>query len=250
MLRGQCRHCATRINVRYPLVEAFTATAFAVVGWRFADSIVVIGLLVFTAALVALCAIDLEHMLLPNKIIYPSAAMVVPLFALAAAVDDQWANFGRGALGGFAGFAIFYAIWFAVPKAMGFGDVRLSAVLGFVAAYFGWPVFGLSLLLPFVLGSVGGIAVAAPIVLAPMAVAGGVGFAFGERLMRSLSGAPVDDVARARLTAGAVLAIFVGSGVFLVLSALRKVQRGRHIPFGPYLAAGTLLAVLAHGIAV
>ena len=71
----------------------------------------------FTAALIALCAIDLEHMLLPNKIIYPSAAMIVPLFVLAAAVDDQWANLGRAALGGLAGFAMFYAIWFAVPSA-------------------------------------------------------------------------------------------------------------------------------------
>lgn len=250
LLRGKCRHCATSINVRYPLVEAFTAAMFAIVGARFAESIVVIGLLVFTASLIALCAIDLEHMLLPNKVIYPTAAMVVPLFALAAAIDDQWANFGRAALGGLAGFAIFYTIWFIAPRAMGFGDVRLSALLGFVAAYFGWQVFGLAMLLPFVIGSVAGIAVGAPVVLAPMAIVGIAAYVYGEQLTEKLTGVPADDPIRARLTAAGVLAVFVGAGTFLVLSALNKVERGRHIPFGPSLAMGTLVAVLVHGVSI
>ena len=250
LLRGKCRHCKTAINTRYPLVEAFTALTFGIVGWRFAESIVVVGLLIFSAALIALCAIDLEHMLLPNKVIYPTAAMVLPLFALAAGVDDQWSQLGRATLGGLAGFSIFYAIWFVAPRAMGFGDVRLSALLGFVAAYFGWQVFGAAMLLPFVIGSIAGIAVGAPIVLAPMAVVGAIAYIYGERLIRGLTGVGADDPAGARLTAAGALSIFVGAGTFLVLSALNKVERGRHIPFGPSLALGTLIAVLAHGVTI
>ena len=36
-------------------------------------------------------------------------------------------------------FAFFYALWWVHPAGMGFGDVRLSAVLGFALAYLGWP---------------------------------------------------------------------------------------------------------------
>jgi prepilin signal peptidase PulO-like enzyme (type II secretory pathway) len=39
--------------------------------------------------------------------------------------------------------------------------------------------------------------------------------------------------------------VMAGAAVYLVLAAARRVERGRHIPFGPYLAAGALVAVLA-----
>ena len=136
--RGRCRHCRGRISIRYPLVEVATGVAFAIVGWRFAGDIVVVPMLVLTGCLVALCAIDIDHLLLPNRVLYPSAAMVVPLFVLAAGVDDAWSSLGRAALGAVVSFAVFYALWFVAPGAMGFGDVRLVTLLGFAAAYFGW----------------------------------------------------------------------------------------------------------------
>jgi len=86
-------------------------------------------------------------------------------------------------------------------------------------------------------------------VLIPMGAVGAVGYAYGERFMSRLANAPVDDPTRARLTVAAAAAIFSGALVFLVLGRIGKVQRGRHIPFGPYLAAGCLLAVILHGAA-
>ncbi len=250
LLRGKCRNCHTNINIRYPLVEAFTAIAFAVVGARFADSIVVVALLVLTASLIALCAIDIEHFLLPNRIVYPTGFMVVPLFGLAAAVDHQWSSLGRAALGGLIAFAGFYAIWFAAPKAMGFGDVRLSFILGFAAAYFGWGVLGMSLFLPFLLGSIGGIALAAPIVLIPMAAGAAVGYANGAGVMEKYQGQAPTNPTAARVMVAVVFGVLAGSVVYLVLSALKRVERGRHIPFGPYLAAGSLIAIYAHGVSL
>jgi leader peptidase (prepilin peptidase)/N-methyltransferase len=248
VLRGKCRHCGTHISARYPAVELLTALVFAAVGWRFHSSIVVTALLVLTAALIALSLIDLDHLLLPNRVIYPAAALTVPLFALAAAVDHQWGAFGRAALGGLIAFALFFVIWFAAPRAMGYGDVRLSALLGFAAAYFGWQVLGVALFVPFLLGSLGGIAVAAPVVLAPMAAAAAAGYAAGVRVMTKLSdGVVPSDAARARATVAVIGALLVGSLAYLVLSAIGRVQRGRHIPFGPFLASGALLAILFHG---
>jgi leader peptidase (prepilin peptidase)/N-methyltransferase len=248
LLRGKCRHCKAHISARYPAVELLTGIVFAVFGFRFHTSIVIPALLVLAAALIALSLIDLEHLLLPNRVIYPTAAITIPLFALAAAVDDQWAALGRAAIGGVIAFAVFFAIWFVAPRAMGYGDVRLSALLGFAAAYFGWQVLAVALFVPFLLGSLGGIAVAAPVVLAPMAAAAAAGYAGGVRVMARVSGgvAP-SDPARARATVAVLAALFVGALAYLALSAAGRVQRGRHIPFGPFLASGALLAIFLHG---
>ncbi len=247
-LRGRCRHCHARISARYPAVELLTAAVFALVGARFHSNIVVTALLVLAAALIALSLIDLDHMLLPNRVIYPAAGITVPLFALAAGINHEWWALGRAAIGGAIAFALFFVIWFLAPRAMGYGDVRLSALLGFAAAFFGWHVLLVALFVPFLLGSLGGIAIAAPVVLAPMIAAGAAGYASGVRVMTRFSGGVVpSDPARARLTVAVLAALLVGSLTYLVLSAIGRVQRGRHIPFGPYLAGGALLAILAHG---
>src|SRR3990170_2827585 len=74
LLRGRCRNCDTRISPRYPIVELLTALAFAaVVAVRGFDDDLVLEL-PFVAALIALAAIDWDHKLLPNKIVYPMAA--------------------------------------------------------------------------------------------------------------------------------------------------------------------------------
>lgn len=244
ILRGRCRRCSARIAVRYPTVELACAALFAVVGARFHDSWALFGYLVLVAALLALSVIDLDHFLLPNKVIYPTAAIVVPLLTLASAITGDWGALGRAALAALIDFAIFYVIWFAAPGAMGFGDVRLAALLGFALGWMSWPALWLGMFLPFLLGTVGGIAVGAPVVLVPMLAGAVAGFAVGPRAMERLTGTPPEDVLAARASVGVAGAVFVGAAVYVVLSALRRVERGKHIPFGPYLAGGALLALL------
>src|SRR5919107_4402023 len=74
LLRGRCRSCGGPISARYPLVELATALTFAaIVAVRGFDD----GLLLelpFAACLIALAGIDLDHKLLPNRIVYPMAA--------------------------------------------------------------------------------------------------------------------------------------------------------------------------------
>jgi leader peptidase (prepilin peptidase)/N-methyltransferase len=218
---------------------------FAAVGARFHDSWALFGYLVLVAALLALSVIDLDHLLLPNKVIYPAAALVVPLLAIASAITRDWGALGRAALAGLIAFAIFYVIWFVAPGAMGFGDVRLSALLGFALGWISWPALWLGTFLPFLLGTVGGIALAAPIVLVPMIAGVAAGWVGGVTIMERLTGVPPDDATQARATVAVAGAVLLGAGVYLVLSMLRRVERGKHIPFGPYLAGGALLAVLA-----
>ena len=73
LLRGRCRDCGAPISPRYPIVELLTAVAFAaVVAVRGFDNDLWLEL-PFVACLIALAGIDLDHQLLPNKIVYPMA---------------------------------------------------------------------------------------------------------------------------------------------------------------------------------
>ncbi len=51
-------------------------------------------------------------------------------------------------------FAAFFLLWFIYPRGMGFGDVRLSGVLGLALGYLGWSEWGVGLYGGFLLGAV------------------------------------------------------------------------------------------------
>jgi leader peptidase (prepilin peptidase)/N-methyltransferase len=87
---------------------------------------------------VALGVIDLRTHLLPTRIIRPAFVGVVLLAAASAVLEQDLAAFGRAALGSAAVFGFFHALWWVHPAGMGYGDVRLSALLGFALGYLGW----------------------------------------------------------------------------------------------------------------
>jgi leader peptidase (prepilin peptidase)/N-methyltransferase len=138
LLRGRCRNCGTSISVRYPFVELLTAVLFAAVGARFAHSWVLPAYLVLTGALVALSAIDLEHYILPNRILYPVDVAVLVLLAVGSATEHDWGAFERAVIAGAIAFAIFFVIHIVSPRGMGFGDVRLAFLLGLSLGWLGW----------------------------------------------------------------------------------------------------------------
>src|SRR3954447_12348118 len=72
VLRGKCRTCKNPISIRYPLVELATGLLFLGAAVRFGANWVLPAFCVFLAALLALALIDLEHFLLPNRVIYPT----------------------------------------------------------------------------------------------------------------------------------------------------------------------------------
>ena len=72
-LRGRCRNCGAPISKRYPLVEAVTAAAFVGAALaRGVDDDLALWL-PFAAVLVAVAGIDLDHRIIPNKIVLPAA---------------------------------------------------------------------------------------------------------------------------------------------------------------------------------
>lgn len=125
LLRGRCRACHAKISARYPLVEALTAAlAIAVVLVKHSPHDIALGL-VLVAVLVPVALIDLDHHLIPNRIMAPAAfaAVAIGLITDPAGVPQQliW---GAGA----GAFLLVFAL--AYPRGMGMGDVKLAAVLG------------------------------------------------------------------------------------------------------------------------
>jgi leader peptidase (prepilin peptidase) / N-methyltransferase len=152
LLRGRCRHCGARISARYPAVELITALVFAaVVLVRGFDDDLIIEL-PFVAALIALAGIDLDHKLLPNKIVYPLAAWGV-VAVLIADRDDLVEHLVAGA----GAFLFLFLAVLAYPRGMGMGDVKLAGAMGI---YLGAAVIP-ALLIAFLSGSVVGIAIIA-----------------------------------------------------------------------------------------
>jgi leader peptidase (prepilin peptidase) / N-methyltransferase len=158
-----CPSCAVRPP--HPFRPAVLAVVSAVVlglfAAHFGADVVLAAYAIFGLSMVAISAVDLERWIIPNRIIYPTLALLVPLFVIASAVDDQWSSLGRAAIAGAAAFLGFLFLHLAVPKGMGFGDVRLSGVIGLATGWLGLGHAFVGFFAGFLLGAVIGIAVMA-----------------------------------------------------------------------------------------
>lgn len=156
-LRGRCSACSAPISLRYPVVEAATAIAFAGCG-------VVHGAtaqaLVFCAALsllLVMALIDLDFTLLPDGLTIP----LVVLGLVAAAAHWTPVTFPDAALGALCGYGVlwaFGAFWHVVlrkPNAMAEGDMKMLAGIG---ALLGWQALPGVLVVAASVGALVGIA--------------------------------------------------------------------------------------------
>ena len=186
-VRGPAPSDRAPTPVRRKLLVAVACGAlFGGTAARFEDSWVLPAYLVLAGALVVLAAIDLEHFLLPNRIVYPVAVVTIALLALGAVGDDRGDAFVRALFAGLVAFGAFLVLHLISPRSMGFGDVKLSFTLGLALGWIGWGEVFLGLFLGFAYGAV------------------------------------------------------IGS----VLIATRLRSKSQPVPFGPFLAAGTLTAIL------
>jgi leader peptidase (prepilin peptidase) / N-methyltransferase len=186
LLRGRCRACGTRIPPRDAFLELGTGVLFVLLAWRLTSAWELPAYCVLAAAGVAISAIDIEHMRIPSVLVYTTVALGAPLLVLASAGTHRWSALESAAIGGAIALAAFGALFYAVPKGIGFGDVRLAGLCG---GFLGW---------------------------------------LGYR----------------EVVAGFVISFIVAGVPAALLLATGKVQRRTKIPFGPFLAAGTVITVL------
>jgi leader peptidase (prepilin peptidase)/N-methyltransferase len=156
VLRGRCRDCREPISPRYPLVEAGTGVLFGVTAWHFGADWALPAYLYLVAIGVALSLIDLDVQRLPNKIVLPSYAVATVLLVVASVGDHDWNALLRAAIGCVILYAFYFLLGFIKPGAMGFGDVKLSGVLGMYLGWLGWGELAVGAFLGFLLGGVVG----------------------------------------------------------------------------------------------
>jgi leader peptidase (prepilin peptidase)/N-methyltransferase len=123
LLRGRCRHCQARIPLVYPAVELLTGLLVAGCVLAFGLTTEAAVAAFFCAVLVAVSAIDLEHRIIPNRIVVP-AAVVVLVANTARDLSPEWA------LAALAGSGFLFAAAIAYPAGMGMGDVKLALLMG------------------------------------------------------------------------------------------------------------------------
>jgi leader peptidase (prepilin peptidase)/N-methyltransferase len=123
LLRGRCRHCGIRIHFVYPAVELLTAVLLAGCVLAFGLSAEAAVAAFFCAVLVAVSAIDIEHRIIPNRIVLP-ATVVVLAANTARDLSPEWIIAGVAASGFLLAAALVY------PAGMGMGDVKLALLMG------------------------------------------------------------------------------------------------------------------------
>lgn len=152
VLRGRCRDCAEPISARYPGVEVATAAAFGLVAWWLGPSWALPAFLYLAAISVALALIDLDTLRLPNSIVLPAYPVTALLLAIASWGTGDWGSLLRAAAGGGILYAGYFLLMMAVPKGMGFGDVKLAGVLGAYLGWVGWGALAVGAFAPAMLG--------------------------------------------------------------------------------------------------
>jgi leader peptidase (prepilin peptidase) / N-methyltransferase len=185
---GRCRSCGERISWRYPAMELATAALFVVAVLRFGLSVEAVVFAAFFWTLVVLTAIDLEHKLLPNRVVYPAFVVGWIGLALGAVASDSPERLLDAAVGALTFGGLLFAVAFIYPAGMGGGDVKLAFVLGTF------------------LGYVGGIGVT---------------------------------------LVGMFLAFLLGGVIGIVVMVATGGNRKYQLPFGPFLASGTIIAIVA-----
>jgi leader peptidase (prepilin peptidase)/N-methyltransferase len=160
VLRGRCATCGQPIALRYPLVELGTAGLFVAVTLRLSNLDLLSALpayLYFAAIGVALAVIDLQVRRLPNPIVLPSYPVLAVLLTVSAAAEREWWALGRALIGGAVLYSFFFAMAYIYPAGMGFGDVKLSGIVGAVLAYLSWSALLIGAFAGFFIGAVAGL---------------------------------------------------------------------------------------------
>ena len=107
---------------------------------------------------VRLTIIDIKHQLLPNRIVFPSAAVAGLLLLLAALAMFDGGAALRTILGAAVLWVVYVVLRLISPSSLGYGDVKLAFVLGLYLGFVSWPAVLWGTFLAFVLGALWGLA--------------------------------------------------------------------------------------------
>jgi len=175
LIKGKCRYCRQKVAWRYPLIECLTAFAFWLVVIIFMGQPLtfIVGSCLFISYLIALAAIDIDTMTLPNPLTQSGLILGIGFNLLSGLSPQAQTGFNANSvtaqallsqlvmsiLGAVVGVWLVDLIrisgsWLLQTEAMGAGDAKLAAMIG---AWLGWQQILLTLLLASALGAIIGI---------------------------------------------------------------------------------------------
>lgn len=191
LLGGKCRHCSTKISLRYPLVETLSALLVLVVALQFGFSPQAGLAMLLTWALLSLSFIDYDHQYLPDNITLPFLWL-----GLLANLFGVYTDLESALIGAIAGYLILWSVYklfkaITGKEGMGYGDFKLLAMLG---AWLGWQLLPAIILLSSLAGAVIGLLLILfkkqdrhiPIPFGPyLAIAGWLALLWGDQLNKA-----------------------------------------------------------------
>lgn len=111
--------------------------------------------LLLVAVTTVLIVTDLDHMRIPNRILYPGGIACLVLLAAGALAENRPGNLVRGLAAGALYWMVFLVVWLSARgQGFGFGDVRLSALLGLFLGFHSWQLLAWGLLATALLGGI------------------------------------------------------------------------------------------------
>jgi leader peptidase (prepilin peptidase)/N-methyltransferase len=131
-----------RTFVQTHALNVLTALLFALAVWRVGFSPELPAVLAFIFGGVLLAAIDWKIHRLPTRLVYLTLAGVTAGLLFASLVEWEWTSLATALAGAGLFSGAFLTIWFVTQRlfglvVLGFGDVRLAAVLGALLGWYG-----------------------------------------------------------------------------------------------------------------
>ncbi|MFC1932540.1 prepilin peptidase [Chloroflexota bacterium] len=155
-LRGRCRYCQAHIPLRLPIVEGISGLMFAFLYWKFGLGLELGISLIYACLLTIIFVIDLENQLVLDIITYPAMALALIFSFFWSGLDmvnwlpvEAVSRFTSSLAGGALGLGVMALVAIIYPAGMGWGDVKLAALVGLMT---GFPLVILALLLSWISG--------------------------------------------------------------------------------------------------
>lgn len=133
---------------------AASAGAGALLGWSLGADWALLFLVPLVPVLVALAVVDWRTKLLPTWVIARTYAALVPLVLLVGLVSGEWDDVVRAFWGWLITGGLYFVLWFVNSSGLGYGDVRLSGVIGICLGHLGWGELLAGVYSAFILGGV------------------------------------------------------------------------------------------------
>ena len=157
-LRGRCRYCGAPQPLRLPVVEGVTSLLFAFLYWEFGLGLELGISLIYTCLLIIIFVIDLENQLVLDKITYPSMALALAFSFFRPGLEgigwlpgEALGRIASSLTGGALGLVVMALIVIISRGGMGWGDVKMAALVGLMTGY---PLVIVAILMSWIMGGV------------------------------------------------------------------------------------------------